>query len=64
MLRAQSPPVIDSVEIHNFDIFTPTEADGNLFASLMNALHARTRASVIRRELLFHAGDTLDLRRL
>jgi hypothetical protein len=63
-LRAQSPPVIDSVEIHNFDIFTPDEAEGNPFASLMNALHARTRASVIRRELLFHTGDTLDLRRL
>jgi hypothetical protein len=64
VLRAQSPPVIDSVEIHNFDIFAPDELEGNLAASLMNALHVRTHASVIRRELLFHVGDTLDVRRL
>jgi hypothetical protein len=57
-------PVIDSVEIHAYDIFTPDEAEGNVLGSLMNALHMKTRASVVRQELLFRAGDTLDVRRL
>ena len=64
LVRAQGPIVIDSVEIHAFDIFAPDEVDGNVLASLMNALHMKTRTSVVHREVLFRAGDTLDVRRL
>jgi hypothetical protein len=63
-LRAQTPPVIDSIAIETFDIFTPEEAEGNPLARVMNALHFRTNGGVVRKELLFHVGDTLDIRRL
>ena len=56
--------VIDSVAVETFDIFLPEEVEGNPFAAIMNALHIRTRPGVVRKELLFHAGDSLDLRRL
>lgn len=56
--------VIDSVAIETYDIFLPQEVEGNIFAGVMNALHVTTQPSVVRRELLFKAGDTLDARRL
>jgi len=61
--RAQRP-VIDSVAVETYDIFLPEEVEGNIFAGVMNALHVKTRPSVVRKELLFRAGDTLDPRRL
>jgi len=56
--------IIDSVAIETFDIFLPEEVEGNIFAGIMNALHVKTRPSVVRKELLFRAGDALDARRL
>jgi hypothetical protein len=61
--RAQQA-VIDSVAVETHDIFPPDEVEGNVFAAIMNALHMKTRSSVVRKELLFRAGDTLDPRRL
>jgi len=61
---AQEPPVIDSIAIETYDIFLPEEVEGNPLAALMNALHARTRPSVVRKELLFKVGEPLDARRL
>jgi hypothetical protein len=60
----QSPPVIDSIVIETFDIFTPAEAARNPLGRIANALHIRTRPWVVRNELLFHAGDTLNVWRL
>jgi len=56
--------VIDSVSVETFDIFLPEEIEGNVLAAIMNALHVKTRPSVVRQELLFRAGDPLDPRRL
>lgn len=61
---AQSPPVLDSVAVETHDIFLPDEVAGNPLAGLMNALHFTTRPSVVRKELLFRAGQPLDARRL
>jgi hypothetical protein len=61
---AQTPPVIDSVAVETHDIFLPEEEAGNPLAVLMNALHFTTRPSVVRKELLFKAGQPLDARRL
>jgi hypothetical protein len=57
-------PVIDSVAVETYDIFLPEEVEGNVFAALMNALHWKTQPSVVRKELLFKAGQPLDARRL
>jgi len=57
-------PVIDSIAIATYDIFLPEEVEGNPLAALMNALHAKTRPSVVRKELLFKVGQPLDARRL
>jgi hypothetical protein len=64
LLEAQSRPIIDSIAVETFDIFPPDEASENVLAGIMNALHFRTRPWVVRKELLFRAGDSLDLRRL
>jgi len=61
---AAQGPIIDSIAIETYDIFLPEEVEGNVLAGLMNALHAKTRASVVRKELLFKVGQTLDERRL
>jgi hypothetical protein len=61
--RAQQA-VIDSVAVETFDIFLPDEVEGNVLAAIMNALHVKTRPSVVRKELLFRKGDVLDSRRL
>jgi hypothetical protein len=55
---------IDSVAVITHDIFDTAQAQGNFLAGLMNALHVRTRSWVVRKELLFDVGDTLDARRL
>lgn len=63
VLHAQDV-TIDSVAVETFDIFLPEEVAENPLAKVMNALHFRTRPSVVRKELLFRVGDSLDLRRL
>jgi hypothetical protein len=52
------------VAIITHDIYDSAQAEGNLLAGLMNALHVRTRSWVVRRELLFRAGEPVDGRRL
>lgn len=60
-LGAQAP-VIDSVAITAHDIFDSTEVAGSWLFGLTNALHVRTRPWVVRREVLFQAGDRFDPR--
>lgn len=62
-LGAQAP-IIDSIAIETYDIFLPSEVAGNFLAAAMNALHVKTRPSVVRKELLFEVGEPLDARRL
>lgn len=62
--RAQPPAIIDSIAIEMFDVFTPHEARRNLLGRLGNAAHFRTRAWVVRNELLFHVGEPLRMERL
>lgn len=51
-------PVIRSIEIIRHDVFDST--DGKFFTIYGNALHSLTDESVIRRELLFTAGDPVN----
>src|SRR5690606_8238005 len=55
---------IASIAIDNHSIFDTSdpELSGHLRLAyrLANSLHARTRASVIRRDLLFRVGDCFD----
>lgn len=69
-LRAQgvparaAAPVIDSITITTYDIFTPKEAERSGLFRLTNALHVTTNENVVRRELLFHVGDVYDSARV
>ena len=64
-LAAQAPalsepvPIIRAVELRRDNIFSPHEAT-SFFPRLANSLHLTTRARVVRRELLFRAGDPYD----
>jgi hypothetical protein len=51
---------IDSVIIHQRNVFDPGEAAGNVLFSLSNAFHIRTQRYVIGQELLFDRGDPYD----
>jgi len=52
---------IRGIEIVAREVFDPAQpGEGNAFTGLANALHMRTRDSVIRRELLFAEGDAFD----
>ncbi|MBA3259016.1 MAG: hypothetical protein H0T68_06065 [Gemmatimonadales bacterium] len=53
-----APPLVHSVELQRRDIFDPEES--TWYARVANALHIQTRAEIIRRELLFHPGETYD----
>ncbi len=61
-LRAQAPPLIDSVAIETHDMVDSTEARGSFLFGLMNSLHVKTQSWVVRREVLFHPGSPLDPR--
>lgn len=58
-LFAQAPTV-DSVVVETHNVFGPEEAERNFLFRLANALHVRTRTWVVRRELLFRAGEPYD----
>ncbi|HXE58802.1 MAG TPA: hypothetical protein VNK43_12440 [Gemmatimonadales bacterium] len=60
---APRAPVVQAIQIYREDIFDTDETDGWL-ARLLNGLHIRTRASVVRRELLFRAGERYDSARV
>ena len=50
--------VIQGVQLHRREIFDPNER--SWLARLANRLHFQTRPAVIRRELLFRAGEPYD----
>jgi hypothetical protein len=52
-------PIVE-VQVTAREIFDAQAAESNLFYGWANALHMRTRASVIKRELLFSEGDSFD----
>lgn len=51
-------PRITSITLDRYNVFDP--GDSSWLAHLVNALHVTTRASVIRKEYLFHVGDLYD----
>ena len=56
-------PVIRAVEIDRAEVFDSVEAKRFWGFALVNALHARTRLYVIRRELLLSPGEPYDTAR-
>ncbi|HET7423283.1 MAG TPA: hypothetical protein VFJ92_06975 [Gemmatimonadales bacterium] len=50
--------IVRAVELDRRDVFDPTET--GFVPRVANALHIQTRAVVVRRELLFHAGEPYD----
>src|SRR6266540_3822838 len=71
LLAAQSPeaanpaaaPVVRAIDIRRSDIFDPGEARGWLQRAA-NGLHYMTRDAIVRRELLFRAGEPYDSARV
>ncbi|GBD31845.1 Outer membrane protein assembly factor BamA [bacterium HR33] len=57
---AASRPRIDTVIVVTHDVFDQREAEGNLIFAVANALRFKTRPEIVRRELLFSAGDFYD----
>ena len=56
---AAQAPIVDSIAIVTDDIFAADESSNVLF-DLANLLHVKTRTSIVRRELLFRAGEPYD----
>jgi hypothetical protein len=63
--QAASPsaPIIRSIVIDRAEVFDSLEAKRFWAFGLVNALHARTRAYVVKRELLFSTGEPYDTAR-
>jgi hypothetical protein len=59
---APSPPIVRAIELQRRDIFDPEER--SWYARVANALHIQTRPHIIRRELLFEAGEPYDSARV
>lgn len=62
---APSPPRIERVTIVLEDIYTESEVAGSsglvrVLRGSLNALHINTQERIVRRELLFAPGDTVD----
>ncbi|MGH7753242.1 MAG: hypothetical protein ACREN5_10520, partial [Gemmatimonadales bacterium] len=58
---AQAPaPVVDTVVIQNGNVFSLDDGTPEFLVDIGNALHVRTRPRVIRRALLFQAGQPFD----
>ncbi|HEY6066321.1 MAG TPA: POTRA domain-containing protein, partial [Thermoanaerobaculia bacterium] len=63
LLPAQEgPPRIHEIRIVSENVFQ--DAETSLLARVADGLHGVTRDQVVRRELLFAEGDTLDARKL
>jgi hypothetical protein len=56
---ADSASILRGVLLRRYDIFAPSEVNGSI-PRLANGLHFTTRASVVRRELLFRPGQPYD----
>jgi hypothetical protein len=68
-LRAQDAPapsggVIDTVVVTTENVFSAEETAGNFFFRLLNDIRFTTRPRVIRKEILFEAGEVADSARL
>jgi hypothetical protein len=61
-LRADDPPQIRQIRIESENVFE--DAETSVLARLADAIHGVTRPEVIRRELLFSEGESLDPEKL
>ncbi len=57
---ADAPLRIGSIRVETLDVYTPEEASAGWPYRILNALHARTRESTLRKFLLFREGDLYD----
>jgi hypothetical protein len=64
LAAAQGAPVVDTILIEARNIFASDEARGNTLFRVTNALHVTTQPYVVRRELLFRAGEGFDSARV
>ena len=64
LLLGTAPQTVDTVIIDNRNIFEHANDGPGFIARLANALHVRTRASVIRRSLLVAPGQLYDSARV
>lgn len=55
---------IDSISVVTNNVFEPREAERNFLFRMANAVRFKTRPVVVRRELLFEAGETYDSARV
>ena len=62
-LRAQAP-TIDTVIVITHDVFDAAEASRNTAFAIANAIRFKTRPEIVRRELLFRAGQPYDSARV
>ncbi len=62
-LRAQAP-TIDTIIVITHDVFDAAEASRNTAFAIANAIRFKTRPQVVRRELLFRAGQPYDSARV
>jgi hypothetical protein len=61
---AAQTPVVDTIIIQNGNVFSLDDGTPEFLADVGNALHVRTRPWVIRRALLFQAGQPYDSARV
>ena len=52
------------IQIESNDVFTAEEAAKGWFYRLANRIHIETKDSFLRKQLLFHEGDVLDIAKL
>ncbi|MBI2072341.1 MAG: hypothetical protein HYT81_04770 [Gemmatimonadetes bacterium] len=62
-LRAQTS-VIDTIVVITHDVFDAAEARRNTAFAIANAIRFKTRPQIVRRELLFRAGQPYDSARV
>src|SRR5574341_1366747 len=62
-LRAQAP-MVDTVVVITHDVFDAAEVGRNPAFAIANALRFKTRPEIVRRELLFRAGEPYDSARV
>lgn len=64
LLLSASPQTIDTIVVDNRNVFDQANDGPGFVARLANALHIRTRATVIRRSLLVRPGQLFDSARV
>jgi hypothetical protein len=61
---AAAPVRIGQIRIESNDVFTAEEAAKGWFYRAANAIHLETRIGFLRKQLLFHEGEVLDIAKL